>query len=116
MLGVKDEFAQYHGTVHDIQHHYAVVTFDMVEVKDEFTQYITIHSTVCREFFASGNFGENDACKVCKLFTESYFCYFKDSQWRRMVGFIFRCVYFCDFREVANPAKIKTTQKIPDIL
>ena len=37
-------------------------------------------NTVYREFFASGNFGENDAWKVCSIFTESYFRYFKDSQ------------------------------------
>ena len=35
------------------------------------------HDTVYREFFASGNFGENDAWKVCYIFTESYFCYLK---------------------------------------
>ena len=35
--------------------------------------------TVYREFFASGIFGENDALKVCLIFTESYFRYFKES-------------------------------------
>ena len=36
--------------------------------------------TVYRELFSSGNFLENAARKVCKIFTESYFCYFNDSQ------------------------------------
>ena len=45
-----------------------------------------------------GNFGENDTLKVCKFLTESYFGYFKDFQRRRVVGFIFRCVYFWQFQ------------------
>ena len=36
--------------------------------------------------------------RCVKFFTESYFCYFKDSQWRSIVGFIFRCVYFWRFQ------------------
>ena len=35
--------------------------------------------TVHREFFTSGNFGENDAWKLCQIFTESYFRHFKDN-------------------------------------
>ena len=62
-------------------------------------------TTVYWEFFASGNFGENDAWKVCWIFTLSYFCYVKDSQWRRIVGFIFRCVYFWRFQGKLNPRK-----------
>ena len=55
-------------------------------------------TTVYREFFASGKFSENTAWKVCYIFTESYFRYFKDSQFIRIVGFIFRCVYFWRFQ------------------
>ena len=54
--------------------------------------------TVNREFFASGNFGGNATLKVGSIFTESYFRFFKDCQWRRLVGFIFRCVYFWPFQ------------------
>ena len=54
--------------------------------------------TVYREFFASGNFGENDAWKVCFIFTESNFRYFKNSHRRRIEGLIFRCVYFWRFQ------------------
>ena len=51
------------------------------------------------------------------FFTESYFRYFKDSQWRRIlvVGLFFTVSIFGDFREVANWAKIKPMRKIPDI-
>ena len=34
-------------------------------------------TTVYREFFASGNFGENATWKACKIFTESYFLLFQ---------------------------------------
>ena len=30
--------------------------------------------------FVSGNFGKSEAWKVCLIFNESYFHYFKDSQ------------------------------------
>ena len=50
---------------------------------------------------------------VCLIFTESYFRYFKDSQWTFIiVGFIFRTVsIFGAFREVTNSGKIKSTRK-----
>ena len=50
--------------------------------------------------FASGNFCENDAWNVRQIFTESYFRYFKDSQWRHIAGFNFRYVYFWRFQGV----------------
>ena len=52
---------------------------------------------------------------VFKNFHRVLFRIFKDSQWRRIVCFIFRCVYFVDFLVVVNSAKIKPMRKIPDI-
>ena len=61
------------------------------------------HSWACKyfqsipyigNFSRGGNFGENAAWKVCLIFTEYYFREFKDCQWRRILGFIFRCVFF----------------------
>ena len=57
-------------------------------------------NTVYGEFFGLGNFGKNEAQKVCQIFTESYFrhMYFKDFQWRHILWFIFHCVYIWRFQ------------------
>ena len=52
------------------------------------------------DFFVSGIFGENDAWKLCEIFTESYFPYLKETLLRLIVGFIFRYVYFWRFQGV----------------
>ena len=71
--------------------------------------------------FAISVYGEyriSGIFRVGKFWQKRYlgdFRYFKDSQWRRLVAFILRFVYFSDFREVAKSAKIKPTRKIPDI-
>ena len=49
-------------------------------------------------------------------FQRVLFSLFKDSQWRHIVGLIFRYMFiFGNFRMVANSAKIKLKWKIPDI-
>ena len=74
----------------------------------------TVPNTVYREFFVSRNFGENNAWKVCYIFTESYFRYFKDSQWRQIVGFIFSlCLFLAISGRSRTQRKLNPHDKFP---
>ena len=62
--------------------------------------------------FASGNFGENVAWKVCSIFTESYFLLFDGLLMKTYSRVLFFAVsIFGDFKEVTNSAKIKPHTK-----
>ena len=49
----------------------------MINAYDRNIQYVMAY--IKKELFASGNFEENNARKVCNFFAESYFRYIKFS-------------------------------------
>ena len=77
---------------------------------------ITPYSVCHTVYRIIGNFRDGKFWRKCHLnFHQVLFSLFKDSQSRHLVGFIFPCFFFYDFREVANLAKIKPTRKNSDI-